>query len=314
MADDLLVGSRRAIRLGRRAGAGAPGSPGNRPSPRRWIHRRRTSRRVAGRFVDAAVADGVSGRPVPVGRAAVRARSAGLSSDHPRVAVRVERGPVHRLRDPHRARPKPQGHGAADVGAGTAGGKPPPSDEPDRRLESRSASSRRRSRRRCSGGGRRSIRRLSCGGCWSSRSCSTRSAPRWACFRCISPSSSCRRSSAHLGSRLNDMYLESLTYEGVGGERIVRPPGLSDQPGGAATAGALTVVLGAGLSIAARSTGVRALHAGCRRGRARRDLPDAGAVASADVGRRAGGHGRHAVQAGSGRRRPAGSRSVRACS
>ena len=65
-----------------------------------------------------------------------------------------------------------------------------------------------------------------------------------------------------LGSRLNDMYLESLTYEGIGGERIVRPPGLSDQPGGAATAGALTVVLGAGLSIAARSNRVRALTMG----------------------------------------------------
>ena len=65
-----------------------------------------------------------------------------------------------------------------------------------------------------------------------------------------------------LGSRLNDMYLESLTYEGIGGERIVRPPGLSDQPGGAATAGALTVVLGAGLSIAARSNRVGALTLG----------------------------------------------------
>lgn len=65
-----------------------------------------------------------------------------------------------------------------------------------------------------------------------------------------------------LGSRLNEMYLESLTYEGAGGERIIRPPGLSDQPGGAATAGALTVVLGAGLSIAARSSRVRALTLG----------------------------------------------------
>jgi len=62
-----------------------------------------------------------------------------------------------------------------------------------------------------------------------------------------------------LGSRLNEMYLESLTYEGVGGERIVRPPGLSDQPGGAATAGAHTGVLGAGLSIAAQSSSVRTL-------------------------------------------------------
>jgi hypothetical protein len=62
-----------------------------------------------------------------------------------------------------------------------------------------------------------------------------------------------------LGTRMNDMYVESLTYVGADGERIIRPPGLSDQPGGAATAGALTVVLGAGLSIAAGSSLVRTL-------------------------------------------------------
>jgi hypothetical protein len=56
-----------------------------------------------------------------------------------------------------------------------------------------------------------------------------------------------------LGIRLNDMYVESLTYVGPDGERIVRPPGLSDQPGGAATTGALTVALGAGLSLGTRS-------------------------------------------------------------
>ena len=65
-----------------------------------------------------------------------------------------------------------------------------------------------------------------------------------------------------LGSRMNDMYIESLTYVGADGERIIRPPGLSDQPGGAATAGALTVVLGAGLSIGASTNIGRTLTLG----------------------------------------------------
>lgn len=57
-----------------------------------------------------------------------------------------------------------------------------------------------------------------------------------------------------LGTRMNDLYVESLSYVGVDGRRIVRPPGLSDQPGGAAIAGALTVVLGVGLSVSTRSS------------------------------------------------------------
>jgi len=56
-----------------------------------------------------------------------------------------------------------------------------------------------------------------------------------------------------LGTRLNELYVESLTYVGSDGQRIVRPPGLSDQPGGAAVTGALAVVLGAGLSLGART-------------------------------------------------------------
>ena len=56
-----------------------------------------------------------------------------------------------------------------------------------------------------------------------------------------------------LGVRMNDMYVESLTYVGPNGERIVRPPGLSDQPGGAAVTGALAVALGAGLSLCAQT-------------------------------------------------------------
>jgi hypothetical protein len=62
-----------------------------------------------------------------------------------------------------------------------------------------------------------------------------------------------------LGVRLNELYVESLTYIGPDGTPIVRPPGLSDQPGGAAISGALTVVLGAALGLGARTTGVGAL-------------------------------------------------------
>ena len=57
-----------------------------------------------------------------------------------------------------------------------------------------------------------------------------------------------------LGTRMNELYVESLTYVGIDGRRIIRPPGLSDQPGGAAVAGALTVVLGVGLSVGARNS------------------------------------------------------------
>ena len=57
-----------------------------------------------------------------------------------------------------------------------------------------------------------------------------------------------------LGTRMNELYVESLSYVGIDGRRIVRPPGLSDQPGGAAIAGALTVVLGVGLSVSARTS------------------------------------------------------------
>lgn len=65
-----------------------------------------------------------------------------------------------------------------------------------------------------------------------------------------------------LGARLNDLYVESLSYVGADGERIIRPPGLSDQPGGAAIAGALTVVLGAGLSLMAKTSRFRVLSLG----------------------------------------------------
>ena len=65
-----------------------------------------------------------------------------------------------------------------------------------------------------------------------------------------------------LGLRLNELYVESLTYIGPDGTRIVRPPGLSDQPGGAAVTGALAVVLGVGLSLTARQPGMLFLTLG----------------------------------------------------
>jgi hypothetical protein len=52
---------------------------------------------------------------------------------------------------------------------------------------------------------------------------------------------------------LADDYLSTLTYIGSGGRLVVRPPGLTDQPGGAALAGALTVLLGLGLSLDVKS-------------------------------------------------------------
>jgi hypothetical protein len=65
-----------------------------------------------------------------------------------------------------------------------------------------------------------------------------------------------------LGIRLNELYVQSLTYVGPDGVRIVRPPGLSDQPGGAALTGALAVVLGVGLSLTARRPTLVALTLG----------------------------------------------------
>ena len=55
-----------------------------------------------------------------------------------------------------------------------------------------------------------------------------------------------------LGFQLNQYYLDGLTYEGSDGRYIVRPPGLTDQPGAAATAGAFTAILGLGLLLRRR--------------------------------------------------------------
>ena len=55
-----------------------------------------------------------------------------------------------------------------------------------------------------------------------------------------------------LGSRLNRYYIDGLTYVGANGADIIRPPGLTDQPGGAAVAGGLTAIIGLGLLLQRR--------------------------------------------------------------
>jgi hypothetical protein len=52
-----------------------------------------------------------------------------------------------------------------------------------------------------------------------------------------------------LALRLNPDYLQALSYEGASGRRVIRPPGLSDVPGGAAIAGFNASLLGLALGI-----------------------------------------------------------------
>lgn len=52
-----------------------------------------------------------------------------------------------------------------------------------------------------------------------------------------------------LGRALNPELVHALTYTGADGREIIRPPGLSDLPGGAAISGLTTVVLGIALAI-----------------------------------------------------------------
>jgi hypothetical protein len=56
-----------------------------------------------------------------------------------------------------------------------------------------------------------------------------------------------------LGIEMNQYYVDGLTYLGPDGRLIVRPPGLSDQPGAAATAGAFAAILGLGLLLRRRT-------------------------------------------------------------
>ena len=55
-----------------------------------------------------------------------------------------------------------------------------------------------------------------------------------------------------LNYQLGDNMLEALSYVGADGRIIVRPPGLSDTPGGAALAGGLTALLGLGFALHTR--------------------------------------------------------------
>lgn len=63
-----------------------------------------------------------------------------------------------------------------------------------------------------------------------------------------------------LAAKLNPEFLRDLTYEGTGRRMIVRPPGLSDLPGGAAISGTLAAILGFAFALqserSARARGV----------------------------------------------------------
>lgn len=52
-----------------------------------------------------------------------------------------------------------------------------------------------------------------------------------------------------LAQTLKHDILDSMTYEGAAGQKIIRPPGLSDIPGGAAVAGMTTAIMGVALSM-----------------------------------------------------------------
>jgi hypothetical protein len=62
--------------------------------------------------------------------------------------------------------------------------------------------------------------------------------------------------------QLSETWVDELSYEGADGRTIVRPPGLTDQPGAASVAGAITAVLGLGLTLLANGPGNRALGLG----------------------------------------------------
>ena len=55
-----------------------------------------------------------------------------------------------------------------------------------------------------------------------------------------------------ISSQLDQDLVDSMTYVGSDGRVIMRPPGLSDTPGGAAIAGGITVVLGLGVCLYTR--------------------------------------------------------------
>ncbi|WP_240359061.1 hypothetical protein [Pyxidicoccus trucidator] len=61
---------------------------------------------------------------------------------------------------------------------------------------------------------------------------------------------------------LGEGYLRSLEFETASGERVLRPMGLTDIPGGAATGGFYAVLLGGGFLLSARRGWVRVLSVG----------------------------------------------------
>jgi hypothetical protein len=64
-----------------------------------------------------------------------------------------------------------------------------------------------------------------------------------------------------LGLELNPDLVSSLTYRGAGGRDIVRPPGLSDMPGGAAASAMMTMALG--MAFAFRGPASLVVRAAC---------------------------------------------------
>jgi hypothetical protein len=66
---------------------------------------------------------------------------------------------------------------------------------------------------------------------------------------------------SHLAQSLNPDIVSSLTYVGADGRPIIRPPGLSDIPGGASAAGMMTVILG--LTLAAQRQRTWLVNAAC---------------------------------------------------
>jgi hypothetical protein len=64
-----------------------------------------------------------------------------------------------------------------------------------------------------------------------------------------------------LARSLNPDIIHALTYVGADGREIIRPPGLSDLPGGAAVAGMMTMMLGLALAVSGSRRWV--VRAGC---------------------------------------------------
>ncbi len=62
---------------------------------------------------------------------------------------------------------------------------------------------------------------------------------------------------SQLALRINPEFVHSLTYTGAGNREIVRPPGLSDLPGGAAISGTIAALLGFAFAM---RTGQKTLH------------------------------------------------------